>query len=234
MQISARGQAHSSIIAVKKETSSNFSTFKRFSVWFPSLLAFLTHNMTDYVQNLMFQRSNFLEDSWQSFSMFSRKGSVFIYCTLRETQHLKANSLKELICPKALTKNCFCSAYILPYKREGGKKMTLKFGQMSLVGFCFVLRKKSRSHARSPPRWHPSHQPTQEESIIQADLLSLPESNGCVTAWAFLCPAAKKCPFRSVFICKVYARQPKPCPGSSEQHSQPLLFLKTLQVIKNA
>lgn len=215
------GPTHPSL-AVKNGTSSNFSTFRRFSIWFPSLLASLTHNMTDYVQSPMFQRSDFLEDSWQSFSMFSRKGSIFIYCTLRETQHLKANPLKELFCPKALTKNCFCSAYILPYKREeGGKKMTWKFGQTSLVGFCFVLRQKSRSHARSPPRWHPSHQPTQEESIIQADLLSLPESNGRVTAWASLCPAAKKCPFRSLFICKVCAGWLKPCPRSSQQHSDP-------------
>lgn len=151
------GPIHPSL-AVKNETSSNFSTFKRFSVWFPRLLSLLTLNMTDYIQNLMFQRSNFLEDSWQSFSMFSRKGSIFIYCTLRETQHLKANSLKELFCPKALTKNCFCSAYILPYKREGGgKKMTLKFGQMSLVGFCFVLRKKSRTQPSPMASQPPAH-----------------------------------------------------------------------------
>ena len=131
------GPTHPSL-AVKNGTSSNFSTFRRFSIWFPSLLASLTHNMTDYVQSPMFQRSDFLEDSWQSFSMFSRKGSIFIYCTLRETQHLKANSLKELFCPKALTKNCFCSAYILPYKREeGGKKNDLKIWTDVSGGFLF-------------------------------------------------------------------------------------------------
>lgn len=212
------GPIHPSL-AVKNETSSNFSTFKRFSVWFPRLLSLLTLNMTDYIQNLMFQRSNFLEDSWQSFSMFSRKGSIFIYCTLRETQHLKANSLKELFCPKALTKNCFCSAYILPYKREGGGKNDLKIWADVSGGFLFCSQEEV-THAALPDGL-PATSPRRKNPLFslicfhcwKATAVSLPE-HLCArlprNAPSDLCPSARS-----------MQDSPSRAPGSSKQHSHP-------------
>lgn len=47
------GPSRTSVI-VKNETFSNFYTLKKgFLVWFPGLLSFLMHNMTDGVQNLV-------------------------------------------------------------------------------------------------------------------------------------------------------------------------------------
>lgn len=47
---------------------------------------------------------------------------------------------KQPFCPKALTEDCFCSANTLPYKRK--KKITLKFGHLSLVDFSFGSQKE--------------------------------------------------------------------------------------------